>query len=109
MDKTVKYQQIISDLLDEYAGVKKTLRPQVRAYAIKDPDTQQYQLLSLGWQNERRVFTVALHFSIEEGAIWIQENNTDVLIADELIERGVAPEDIVLGFIPQSKRHLVKP
>ena len=31
--------------------------------------------------------------------MWIHENNTEALIADELIEKGVASEDIILGFV----------
>ena len=30
--------------------------------------------------------------------IWIQQNNTEAKIVDELLERGVLREDIVLGF-----------
>ncbi|MFN0203581.1 MAG: element excision factor XisI family protein [Bacteroidia bacterium] len=28
------------------------------------------------------------------------QNNTDVLIADQLIEKGIRQQDIVLGFLP---------
>jgi XisI protein len=33
-----------------------------------------------------------------EGKIWIQHNSTEIFIDRELIGRGVAPQDIILGF-----------
>jgi hypothetical protein len=36
--------------------------------------------------------------------VWIHQNNTQYLIADELIEKGVAQEDIVLGFLSEQDR-----
>ena len=39
-----------------------------------------------------------------DGKIWLQQNNTDILIADELIENGIPKDKIVLGFIAPSER-----
>jgi hypothetical protein len=38
------------------------------------------------------------------GKIWIQCNNTEREIVDELMEKGVERQDIVLGFIPPYAR-----
>ena len=51
------------------------------------------------------VITVALHFDLINDKVWIQQKNTDILIADELVERGISKSDIVLGFIPEKVRH----
>ena len=104
MDKITKYQQIVCDLLSEYASIKKSVTPNIKAQTIIDRDNNHYQLLSIGWHNNRFIYTVAFHFDIIDGKIWIQQNNTDVLIADELVEKGVAKSDIVLGFIPEKLR-----
>jgi XisI protein len=37
-------------------------------------------------------------------SIWIQQNWTELQITDELMARGVAKDDIVLGFIPEYER-----
>jgi uncharacterized hydantoinase/oxoprolinase family protein len=37
---------------------------------------------------------------IKDGKVWIQKNDTDRLIAQELVGLGVAREDIVLGLQP---------
>lgn len=105
MDKTLAYQTIILDLLQEYASIEKTLTPDVKSQVIADTVNHHYQLLSIGWHRQRFVYVTAFHFDIVEGKIWIQQNNTDVLIADELTERGVPASDIVLGFVVPSSRH----
>jgi XisI protein len=45
-----------------------------------------------------------MHFDIKAGQVWIQQNMTDVDVAEELVEMGVLKEDIVLGLPPAYKR-----
>ena len=104
MDKVTQYQQIICDLLKEYAAVKKSLTPNVKAQALIDKENHHYQLIAIGWHNNRFVYTIAFHFDIIDGKVWIQQNNTDTLIADELMERGIPKSEIVLGFISEKAR-----
>jgi hypothetical protein len=40
----------------------------------------------------------SVHIDIKNNKIWIQHNGTENSIAKELIELGVAKDDIVLGF-----------
>lgn len=104
MDKVKNYEQIITGILNDYAGIKKSLTPKVKAQIVIDRENHHYQLLSIGWHDNKFIYTVAFHFSIINGKIWIQQNNTDVMIADELMERGVPKSDIVLGFVPERVR-----
>lgn len=41
-----------------------------------------------------------MHLDIKDGKIWIQRNQTDKLLADELVAMGVPKNDIVLGLQP---------
>ena len=104
MDKVKKYEQIIVALLNDYAGIKKSLTPNIKSQVVIDKDNHHYQLLSIGWNNGKFVYTMAFHFSIINGKVWIQQNNTDSMIADELMEKGVPKSDIVLGFVPEKVR-----
>jgi hypothetical protein len=104
MDKIEKYQNILCDILKEYASIKKRLTPDVKFETLIDKEQHHYVLLSIGWHKQSFVYTTAFHFDIIEGKIWLQQNNTDVMIADELEERGVAKSDIVLGFQPAHVR-----
>jgi hypothetical protein len=104
MDKITKYQQILCEILEEYNNIKRNLTPNIKAQIMIDNVHRHYQCLSIGWHNGKFTYLVAFHFDIIGDKIWIQQNNTDVLIADELIERGVLKSDIVLGFIPENVR-----
>ena len=104
MDKITHYQNLLTDLLNEYGSIAKTLTPDVKSQLIIDRERNQFQLLSVGWHGERYIYTVAFHFVIVGNKIWLQQNNTDIMIADELVARGVPKSDIVLGFIAPEVR-----
>ena len=105
MDKIEKYQRIVLDILEEYSQIKKSLTPEVKHETLIDGVQNHYLLLSIGFHNQRFIYNPVFHFDIIGDKIWIQQNNTDVLIADELEERGVPKSDIVLGFVPPHARH----
>ena len=52
----------------------------------------------MGWDGYRRVYSCVLHLDIQDGKIWIQHNMTEMRVAQELVDRGVEKENIVLGF-----------
>jgi serine/threonine protein kinase len=108
MDKIAQYQHIIIGLLEEMAT-----RPYANATAIEkqvltDLKHNHFQLINIGWHRAHFVFNPLLHFDIKEDKIWIQQNGTELEIGDELVARGVAPEDIVFGFIPENERALLR-
>ncbi|MFD2572909.1 element excision factor XisI family protein [Spirosoma soli] len=45
-----------------------------------------------------------MHFDIINGKVWLQVNNTDRELTDELIDLNVRQEDIVLAFHPENLR-----
>ena len=45
-----------------------------------------------------------IHIDIIDGQVWIQANNTDRLIAEELVAAGIPAESIVLGLQPPDVR-----
>ena len=107
MDKLTSYQQIVASYLQEckeYVGGGKTSIWQT----IIDSEQKHFLLLSSGWQNGRYIHALALHIDLVGEKIWIQRNNTEWLIASELVEKGVSPSDIVLGFISPESRSKTK-
>jgi hypothetical protein len=58
----------------------------------------EYQVMNVGWDGNRRVHGCVLHLDIKDGKVWVQQNMTEMSIAQELMALGVAREDIVLGF-----------
>jgi XisI protein len=106
MEQKIKaYQQILTDVLNEYADdFNRSLRGGVRTHVICDYQNNHYQLLRLGWDKGKYRFGVIFHFDIQDGKIWLQENRTDILIARELVQRGIPKEEIVLGLQPPEMR-----
>ena len=106
MNKITKYQQTIIDLLNEYAQLGNSSAGLSRQ-VIVDKDRNHFQLVTVGWREGKHfVYIVAFHFDIIDGKVWIQQNNTEAQIADELVERGIPKTDIVIGFQSPKVREL---
>ncbi len=109
MDKLANYRQIIQKVLTEYqqwaAGAN---QPGVKQCVSFDEERDHYFWFHVGWDGKHRDFGVTVYLRIEQGKIWIEEDWTKQGIADQLLEAGVSPEDIVLGFQHPSKRPLTE-
>jgi hypothetical protein len=97
MDKLAQYRQIVQEVLQEYAAVPIS-HGEIDSQTIFDTVNDRYQVLDIGWNKNRRIHDCALHLDIINGKIWVQHNMTEMQIAQELMAKGVAREDIVLGF-----------
>ncbi len=104
MDKIKKYQDIIIGYLGVQAKIIPANLPDIESLVIADKEINHFQLLQTGWQDEKYVFTVVMHFAIKKGKIWFLRNITEHEAVDVLMERGVAKEDIVPGFRPPFAR-----
>jgi XisI protein len=80
----------------------------VRSEVIVDREHDHYQLVNVGWQNDRRVYGCVLHLDIVDGKVWIQYNGTEFDIANELVALGVGKQHIVLGFQSPFKRQFTE-
>jgi hypothetical protein len=103
MDTIDQYRQIVRNLLQQYATFKSS-RSTVKAEVIVDPEKDHYQLLYIGWDGSRRVYDVAVHIEITGDKVWLQRDNTDLVVAEDLVEMGIPRGVIVLGFRPSQLR-----
>ena len=102
-EKTVRYRQMIQDLLTRLAVIP-NLEPDVQDHVIFDRQNDSYAEIAEGWDGEERIHQIVAHLEIINGKIWIQADNTDLVIAREMETSGVPRSDIVLGFRPASVR-----
>ncbi len=49
-------------------------------------------------------FCLVFLLIIIDEKVWVQENNTEIEIGEELVERGIVREDIVAGLIHPDAR-----
>lgn len=103
MDRLEEYRMHVTDVIQRHAGYQ-VKYGDVTLEAITDRDHDHYQVMMVGWDDNERVHSSVIHIDIIDGKIWIQEDATDVGIANEFIERGVPKQDIVLAFHPPYKR-----
>ena len=103
MDKLEKYRQIIQELLIKYSRYQ-IKDERIETQLIFDTERNHYQILELGWESYDRIYNCVIHLDIKKEKIWIQRNTTDILIAKELVEKGVSPADIILGLQAPYKR-----
>jgi XisI protein len=101
MVKVKKYQKIILSFLQEFASIRYTNAPELEQQIIADTTRNHFQLVNVGWYRQRFTHDTLFHIDIKNNKIWIQQNETEVMIADELIAKGVRKNDIVLGFVPE--------
>jgi XisI protein len=103
MDNVEFYRQIVKQLLNEYAAFF-DFGGEIQSQTIFDLEQDRYMLISIGWMEGKRVHDCIMHVDIIDSQVWIQENNTDRLIAEELVAAGIPPKSIVLGLQPPELR-----
>jgi hypothetical protein len=104
MVKKIKnYQNILESFLQGEAKDKEI--PGIEVQVVADKKNNHYQLVESGWYEKQYIYSVLFHFHIKpNGKIWVLANNTDVLIGEELIKRGIPASDMVIGFHPTNVR-----
>lgn len=97
MANLIQYSEIVQKLLQNYAALSGEDLT-VDTELIFDTVRHSYQLVHVGWHDDRRIYGCILHLDIKDGKIWLQHNGTENDIPAELVEMGVAKTDIVIGF-----------
>lgn len=106
MDRIKFLQDTIIDMLQDNADYYKGTTNPLNLLVIADRENNHFQLLMQGWDEDNYTFQCLFHLDIIDGKIWIQWNNTAYEIDIELLKKGVAPNEIVLGLKhPEVRAH----
>ncbi len=95
-----QYRQYIQPIIEQRAN-NVLIQQNTQEYEVQtifDVERDHYQLLYVGWRENKRDFGCVLHLDIKGGKIWIQHDGTEVGVANQLLEMGVPNQDIVLAF-----------
>ncbi|MCB0541038.1 MAG: XisI protein [Bacteroidetes bacterium] len=106
MDKIIKYQKIISDILQTYKARFERSNNEVKPIIIIDKEQNQFQFLWKGWNRGQYVFSVSIHISMNGEKIWVDRDITEIGVANLLVEAGIPNSDIVLGYFDPDHRKL---
>ena len=88
MDRLEKYRDVIESVLTDVAQITPSTA-EVSYKNIFDRKADSYGLLGIGWKGDRRVHHFVIHIEIINGKVWLQEDNTDLVIARELTSAGI--------------------
>lgn len=105
MDTVATYRQIIQEVLLEHSQIKPVFGD-VEMGVLFDVERDRYQVVRTGWCQKRRVYGALIHIDLKGEKIWIQYDGTEVGVANELVERGIPHDHIVLAYhIPFMRQH----
>jgi XisI protein len=94
-----EYRQIAQDLLIEIRGYTDSSNTSgIEEQVVFDTEHDRYLLIDVGWNQKEYVYGTLVHIDIKNGKVWIQRNNTEINLAERLVERGVPKENIVIGL-----------
>ena len=98
MDNLKQYQSIIEEILEETATYYRGTTNPLSLQSIIDQTKHHFQLLMFGWDNNAYFYQCLYHLELRGDKVWIHWNTTDIAVEDELLAKGIAAEDIVLGM-----------
>jgi hypothetical protein len=105
MDTLDTYRQIVQQVLAAYADIPYAYGD-IHTKVVYDRDADRYLLITVGWDQDKRVHGCLVHIDIIDGKLWIQRDGTEQGVATELVAAGIPKEAIVLAFHPpEIRRH----
>lgn len=107
MDRVTDPAVIVRGVLERVASwLQRIPKPDVETILVEDPRQQVFVLRRLGWHDRKRVDNTVTAVRVKNGKVWVEVDNTDLTIADELLNAGIAEGDIVLAFNSSELRKL---
>jgi hypothetical protein len=105
MDTLERYQQCIERVMRAYQAFG-TSQKGVESVLVIDGERRHFLLMYVGWHGGRRVHHVAVHVEVRSDKVWLQCDNTDLVVAEDLAAEGIPKQSIVLGFRePAVRKH----
>jgi aspartyl-tRNA synthetase len=81
-----------------------SFQKEIEYQVVMDKERHHYQVIANGWVGNKRTYGMIVHIDIKDGLIWVQEENTDYGVVDEMLRAGISKDKIVLGFHAPYKR-----
>ena len=106
METLSRYRQVIISVLSDLAEASG--RDTVEILSLFDSAHDNYLLLDVGWDGVRRIHHIVAHLRIHNNKIWVEADNTDALIVQQLLDAGIPKQSIVLAFHSPQKRPLTE-
>jgi hypothetical protein len=103
MDTLVKYDCAIESALQGHANIASD-RDRIDYQVIVDAERENFLLMTIGWENHRRIHVCLVHIQIIDDKIWIQRDGIEDSVTADLEAAGIPKDQIVLAFYPDRVR-----
>lgn len=98
MGRVSQYKTILTNFAEEFASIGSTNPPTVATVPVIDQEHGVFSVFDFGWHDDYRVNVPAFILRLVDHKVFIESNNTDWLLAEQLAKRGINSEDIVIAF-----------
>lgn len=100
MDATTRDRDIVKQVIQQYVQFKPS-HGDIRLETVFDDTQNRYALMQVGWDRGRRIRGNLIYVTLGEGKVWVEYDGMEQGITKDLITAGIAPERIILAFLPE--------
>ena len=93
MDKITRYRHALQRVLEDFSQWMSKGNP-IQLLPICDSIHDEYLIVSLGRQNDRREHAIVFHAQLRDGLICIEADWTEEGLSDDLMAAGVDEKDL---------------
>lgn len=98
MDRIENYRQILESVVKRHARFQPA-NGNIQTHHVCDRERNEYMVIDSGWNEKgRRIYDVVLHFRLQNGTVQVERDNTDAEVVRELLDSGIAKDDIILAY-----------
>ena len=94
--------EIITKILEQIA--QPSVVGGIEYQLVLDTERHHYQINAVGWDGMQRIHGILVQIDLKNDLIWIQEDNTDERIAEQLVAQGIPKKKIVLAYHAPNRR-----
>ena len=102
MDTTATYREIVKQVIERYSKLRPS-HGDIRLDTVFDETQDRYALMQVGWDKGQRIRGNIIYVTLQDGKVYIEYDGIETGIADNLMEKGIPEEDIVLAFEPETQ------
>ena len=98
MDRIENYRRILQRVVKRHAQFQPA-NGDIQTHAVCDRETDEFMVIDSGWNEKgRRIYDVVLHFRLQDGIVHVERDNTDAEDVRELLDSGIAKDDLILAY-----------
>jgi XisI protein len=103
METITRQREAIIQVLSELATMSNQGH-ETETLTLFDTERDNYALITTGWRGIQRLHHITVHLRIVNGTVWVEADNTNVEIVQQLLDLGLTKDEIVLAFYSRNKR-----